>query len=70
MGTWTRSSYCESNACVEVTWNKSSYCRNATCVEIGHTEDEVLMRDSKDPEGPVLRFTRSQWQEFVQSLKD
>lgn len=54
MGKWIRSSHCDSNACVEV----------------ADQEDVVLMRNSKDPDGPVLRFTRDQWREFVQSLKD
>lgn len=52
------------------TWVRSSRCDTSACVEVGHAEDEVLMRDSKDPDGPVLRFTKDQWRQFIQSLKD
>lgn len=70
METWTRSSHCDTGSCVEVAWNTSSHCQHGDCVEVGHGEDQVLMRDSKDPDGPVLRFTRNQWQEFIQFLKN
>lgn len=26
---------------------------------------EIALRDSKDPQGPVLRFTRQEWDAFV-----
>ncbi len=52
------------------TWVRSSHCDTGTCVEVTYTDNEVLMRDSKDPDGPVLRFAKGQWHEFVQSLKD
>lgn len=70
MGTWVRSSHCESAACVEVDWGKSSYCDSNSCVEVVDREDVVLMRDSKDPDGPVLQFTKHQWREFIRFLKE
>lgn len=40
------------------TWIKSSYSGSeANCVEVAdHTETGVLVRDTKDRTGPVLRF--------------
>ena len=29
-----------------------------------------LMRDSKDPDGPVLAFTAAEWEAFVAGVKD
>jgi len=70
MATWVRSSRCDTGTCVEVAWARAGHRGGGECVEVGHTEDEVLMRDSKDPDGVVLRLTRDQWRQFIQSLKD
>ncbi len=67
-----------------VTWRKSSLSGNggADCVEVavvpgdpalaGHKPDAdelYLVRDSKDPDGPKLAFTRSEWDAFVKGVK-
>jgi hypothetical protein len=46
-------------------WRKSNSCDTNACVEVAVFEDEVLVRDSKDPEGPVLRFSRTEWEAFL-----
>jgi hypothetical protein len=62
-----------------VAWRKSSYSTNGgDCVEvatIAHDSGKssgitVLMRDSKDPNGPRLEFTDVEFQAFVQGVKD
>ncbi|HUK71160.1 MAG TPA: DUF397 domain-containing protein [Streptosporangiaceae bacterium] len=30
----------------------------------------ILMRDSKNPEGPVLAFTEAEWRAFIAGVKD
>jgi hypothetical protein len=43
-------------------WRKSTRSGNSgNCVETAFAEDAVYVRDSKDPHGPVLRFTRDEW---------
>ena len=57
---------------VDVVWTKSSRSgNNGNCVEVaflggGH----VALRDSKDPQGPVLRFTPGEWSAFVEGVAD
>ncbi len=34
------------------------------------SEKLYLMRDSKDPDGPVLAFTPAEWEAFVLGVKD
>ena len=46
-------------------WKKSSNCANSTCVEVADTGDRCAVRDSKNPEGPVLVFGRSDWDAFI-----
>lgn len=48
-------------------WIKSSLSfSNSNCVEVASLPDgEIGVRDSKDSEGPVLRFTSSEWHAFL-----
>ena len=73
---WRKSSYSGSNGgnCVEVGvgWRKSSYSgsNGGGCVEVArHVPAVVAVRDSKDPDGPVLAFSREEWQAFTVRLK-
>lgn len=54
------------------TWRKSSYSNGSggECVEVASAGDGTLVRDSKDPEGPVLAFPVDAWADFVRGLKD
>jgi hypothetical protein len=53
-------------------FRKSSFSGavNPACVEVGFAITEVLLRDSKDPRGPVLRFTPDEWAAFVAGVKN
>ena len=48
-------------------WVKSSLSfSNGNCVEVAHLPGRTIgLRDSKDPHGPVLRFTPDEWQAFL-----
>ncbi len=51
-------------------WVKSSSSGpSGNCVEVAFQGDGVLVRDSKDPEGPTLVFTRNEWDAFVAGAK-
>ena len=39
-------------------------CADGSCVEVARERDDILMRDSKNVDGPSLRFTREQWRSF------
>jgi uncharacterized protein DUF397 len=51
-------------------WFKSSYSggNNNTCVEARLTGTSVDIRDSKDPDGPILSFGSSAWGRFLRGL--
>jgi hypothetical protein len=49
-------------------WRRASHCDSAACVEVAFDGDSVLIRDSKDPAGPALTFTRNEWRTFVSSV--
>jgi hypothetical protein len=57
---------------VDLRWRKSSYSGNGggNCVEVAsNLPDMVAVRDSKNPDGLRLAFTREAWSEFLQSIK-
>lgn len=77
VGQFRTSPYSASNgACVEVgQFNRSShYADQDQCVEVAaETDDvnhEIVVRDSKDQDGPVLRFTPAEWVAFIKGVKD
>lgn len=56
--------------CVEVGYRKSSFCHRTGCVEVGHGEDKFFVRDSKNPDGPVLEFSRDEWDAFLTGVRN
>ncbi|NUT37166.1 MAG: DUF397 domain-containing protein [Hamadaea sp.] len=50
-------------------WRRSQRCDSNSCVEVAFLDDHVLVRDSKDPQGPVLRFTAEEWTAFAAGLQ-
>ncbi|GAA0840946.1 DUF397 domain-containing protein [Streptosporangium amethystogenes subsp. fukuiense] len=52
-------------------WRKSSKsAQQDNCVEVAALPGGGrAIRDSKDPNGPILRFASSDWQSFVRSTK-
>ena len=80
--TWFKSSFSfASDQCVEVSWHKASFSGNdgGNCVEVSAVPGsyhpvkegtEVLVRDSKNPDGPVLEFTAAEWDAFLAGLRN
>ncbi|MER5701045.1 DUF397 domain-containing protein [Micromonospora sp. NPDC002296] len=51
-------------------WKKPSRSNaGGDCVEVATPPQVVLVRDSKDPQGPVLHFAAGQWTGFVKGVK-
>lgn len=42
---------------------------NGACVEVASMSGQVLIRDSKDQNGPVIRYSGSSWYMFVVDAK-
>lgn len=43
-------------------------CADSSCVEVARDGEDVLVRDSKNANGPMLRFSREQWRSFRAGL--
>jgi Domain of unknown function (DUF397) len=67
---WEKSAASLNNgACVEVGTEFAAACSSGSCVEVGHAAGTVLVRDSKDPNGPVLTFTPDEWDAFTAGVR-
>jgi hypothetical protein len=52
-------------------WYKSSYTSGqGNCVEVAPLPGGAAVRDSKDPAGPVLRFSADAWRAFIAGVRD
>jgi len=50
-------------------WRKSSRSRaEDACVEVNRTAHGVMIRDSKDPDGPCLLVENSAWAGFLAGI--
>jgi hypothetical protein len=53
-----------------LTWRKSSFStggQGSGCVEVAHDRPSVLIRDSKNPDGPQLSITH--WGSFLSRVQ-
>jgi hypothetical protein len=52
-----------------VVWRTSSYTGGSgDCVEVAAAADTVLIRDTKDREGPVLAVPAAAWHAFLTDI--
>jgi Domain of unknown function (DUF397) len=53
-----------------INWRKSTYSRSmGNCVEVGTGQALVAVRDSKDPDGPVIDMSPRAWIEFTERVR-
>lgn len=50
-------------------WRTPAGCGEGACVGVAREGDEVLVRDTKTDDGPVLRFTIEEWAAFDAAMR-
>lgn len=55
----------------ETGWRKSSYSggQGGNCIEVADADSRVIVRDSKDSQGAILRFSPDAWRRFADRVK-
>lgn len=67
---WIKSGRCDTSSCAEATWVKSHHCDTNSCAEATIIEEgTVFLRNSTDPDGPMLGFTSAEWAGFVLDMR-
>jgi hypothetical protein len=53
------------------TWHTSTYSsdQGGNCIEITHHNNTHTIRDSKNPTGPTLTLTTTQWSTFTTRIQ-
>ena len=51
-------------------WRKARRsANNGACVELAPTAGRILIRDSKDQDGPIIAYSEYSWRLFVAAAK-
>jgi hypothetical protein len=66
---WIGPTPCEAGACVQVKWQTAAGCPGVSFTRTGPCRCRVLVRDSKDPAGPMLSFTPAEWSAFTAAIR-
>ena len=54
-----------------LSWQKAqSSTFDGQCVEIASIADKIAMRDSKDPDGPILVYTSAEFSAFLEGARN
>ena len=51
-----------------IVWRKSTASGGGACVEVAFADESVLVRNSRDPLGSVLCFSRQEWVAFLEGV--
>jgi len=53
-----------------IVWRKSKVSGGGgDCVEVAFADESILLRHSKEPSGPVLSFSHSEWAAFLAGVR-
>ena len=50
-------------------WRVATKCNGGACIRIAAHDGKVLLGDSKNPEGPVLVYSRAEWEAFADGVR-
>ena len=50
-------------------WRKASFCAAGECLEVAQRDGVILLRDSTQPRGIVLRCAAAEWRSLVADIK-
>lgn len=53
----------------ELTWRIARRCNGGACVRVAANGDAVVIGDSKNPDGPVLSYSRTEFRTFVEGVR-
>ena len=54
----------------DLVWWRSSASESGSCVEVAFAQQSVLVRQSRNPAGPTLSFTLTEWAAFLAGVRN
>ena len=52
-----------------ITWHTALSCESGACVEVAANQNTILIRNSRQPDGPLIEYTSEEWHAFVSGVK-
>ncbi len=53
----------------QLSWRVARRCNGGACVRVASNGDLIVIGDSKNPDGPVLAYSGSEWRAFVEGVR-
>jgi len=54
----------------DLQWRKARRsANNGACVEVAPASGQIFVRDSKDQDGPMMRYSTASWKVFLSDVK-
>lgn len=53
----------------ELAWHVAANCDGGSCIQVAAAGELIVLGDSKSPEGPLLSYSRDEWETFVTAIK-
>jgi hypothetical protein len=50
-------------------WRVARDCDGGNCIQVAPSAGMILIGDTKNPDGPVLSYTRAEWDAFVAGIR-
>jgi len=50
-------------------WRTSSRCNGGSCVAMAIRDDAILVRNTSDPEGPIIAVSPAAWRDLIAGIK-
>jgi predicted secreted Zn-dependent protease len=54
----------------KVVWRTALNCDGGACIRVAASGSTILIADTKTPAGPVLSYTKAEFQEFIAGVKN
>ncbi|MGH3197417.1 MAG: DUF397 domain-containing protein [Streptosporangiaceae bacterium] len=53
----------------DIGWRISRTCDSGACVGVARQDEAVLIANTNDPDGSVIKFTTEEWRQFLAGAK-
>jgi hypothetical protein len=53
----------------ELNWRVARLCNGGSCVRVAPHGDTVVIGDTKNPDGPILSYSRAEFRDFVEGIR-
>jgi hypothetical protein len=53
----------------ELNWLVALACDGGQCIRVASEGNQILIGDSKNPNGPILAYSRAEWHTFADGIR-